>query len=51
MKTFIFIQKNGSAVITLSAPSYDEALNELAEIVKDPEGFSVEDEDGEDIEG
>lgn len=47
-KTFLFIQKNGSAVITLSAGNLTEAENELADIVKDADEFEVEDEDGED---
>jgi len=46
-KTFVFIEKNGSGVITLSAPSFDEAIIELGEKVTEPMGWRVEDEDGE----
>jgi hypothetical protein len=51
MKTFLFLQKNGSAIITLSAENIDGANQELAEIVKDPSEFQCEDEDGEDEDG
>ena len=39
MKTYLFVQKNGSASITLSANNKKEAKKELAEIVKDVEAF------------
>lgn len=48
MKTFIFCQKNSSAILTLSAPNFDEAEALLAEEVKDVYGWRVNDEDGED---
>jgi hypothetical protein len=51
MKTFIFIHKNSSAIVTLSAPTYKEAEAELFELVKDNYGWRVEDEDGEDEDG
>lgn len=47
MNTFIFIQKNGNAVITLSAPTYDEAIKGMEELVRFPDDFQVEDENGE----
>lgn len=47
MRTFIFVQKNGSGVITLSAPSFEEAHFELIQIVKHPTDWRVEDEEGE----
>jgi len=47
MKTFIFIQKNGSGTLTLSAPNYDEAIEVLNDTVKDSMDWRVEDEDGE----
>jgi hypothetical protein len=50
MKTFIFIEKNGSGVITLSAPNFDSAIEILEETVAEPMGWRVEDEDGEDEE-
>jgi len=46
-KTFLFIQRNGDAIITLSAPTFEEAEESLALIVKDPTEFRVEDEEGE----
>ena len=42
MKTFVFIEKNGSAIVTLSADNEAEANDSLAEIVKQPEGFRLE---------
>ena len=50
MKTFIFIQTNGSAVVTLSAEDLADAQEELKDIVIMPEGFHVEKEEGEDEE-
>jgi len=48
MKTFLFVEKNGSGTLTVSAPDYDEAEKELAERVKFPKEWRCEDEDGED---
>lgn len=42
MRTYIFAQKNGSAIITLSADNMKEARKELAEIVKNPDEFRFE---------
>jgi hypothetical protein len=47
MRTFLFIEQNGNAVITLSAETYQEAEQYLAELVKEPNDFRVEDEEGE----
>lgn len=47
MRTFIFVQQNGSAVITLSALTYEDAFKELEELVYMPEDFRVENENGE----
>ena len=47
MKTFIFIQKNSSVIVTLSAPNFEEAEKVLFDTVKDNYGWRVEDEDGE----
>lgn len=48
MKTFTFYQKNGSACLTLSAETFEEAEEELKEIVKDSYSWRVENENGED---
>lgn len=48
MRTFVFVSENSSAVLTLSASSYEEAMEELTETVKHPADFRVEDEEGED---
>lgn len=47
MKTFTFIEKNGSGVLILSAPNYEEAEKELADKVKNPNGWRCEDEEGD----
>lgn len=47
MKTFIFTQKCGDAVITLSATDFEDAQTILNELVKDTGEWRVEDEDGE----
>ena len=47
-KTFLFIEKNGSGIITLSAKDYDEAEEELKEKVKYQDEWRCENEDGED---
>lgn len=47
-KTFLFIEKNGSGVLTFSAYSYDEALEQLHDAVRDPFVWRCENEDGED---
>jgi hypothetical protein len=49
LRTFTFYQKNSSAVLTLSAPSFEQAEEDLKEIVKDTYGWRVEDEEGEDF--
>lgn len=49
-KTFNFYQKNSSATVSLSANSFEEAEQELFNIVKDDYGWRVDDEDGEDDE-
>lgn len=48
--TYIFVQKNGSAVITLSASNLTEAKEELKEIVIEPEAFRFEESDSEEEE-
>lgn len=48
MKTFLFIEKNGSGVLTLSADNYEEADKTLGEKVKFPLEWRCEDEEGED---
>ena len=48
MKTFIFIQKNGNATITLSAANLTEALHDLHDIVISTIEWRVENEEGED---
>lgn len=47
MKKFLFLQKNGSGILTLSAPNYIEANNQLIELVKDIREWECDDEDGE----
>lgn len=47
MKTFIFIQKNNSVVVSLSAESFEEAEKLLFETVVSDYGWKVENEDGE----
>ena len=49
-KTFLFSQKNGSGNLTLSAPNYEEALQELEKLVLYPYDWRVEDEEAEDNE-
>jgi len=50
MKTFIFIQQNGSAVITLSADNFEDANTELVNLVGSDnfDDFRCEDEEGKD---
>jgi hypothetical protein len=48
MKTFHFDENNGNAVVTLSADNYEEAREYLAEIVKDPDEWGCDNEEGED---
>jgi len=51
MKTFIFIQKNGNALIALSAVDYEQALLTLENTVLLPDSnWRCEDEKGEDEE-
>ena len=50
MKTFVFIQKNSSVIVTLSAKNLKEAEKELFDTVKYDYGWYVEDEDGEEEE-
>jgi hypothetical protein len=44
----MFYEKNSSAVLTLSAPTFAEAEKELATLVKHDFNWSCDDEDGED---
>lgn len=49
-KTYIFAEKNGCAVITLSEESEDEAIKYLEGIVREPMGWrltEVEEEERE----
>jgi len=50
MKTFIFIEKNGSAVITLSAESYVEVEKELRDLLNysQSDDFRCDNEEGKD---
>lgn len=41
MKTYIFAQKNGSGVLTLSAESEEDAYKELDEVVMDADGWRL----------
>ena len=47
IRTFIFIEKNGDAVITLSAYDFEDALETLIGIVRNADDFYAENEDGE----
>ena len=47
MKTFIFSQKNGDAVLILSATDYEDARNILNGLVIDTDEWRVGNEDGE----
>lgn len=47
MRTFIFIQKNSSITVTLSAENLEEAKELLFATVKDEYGWYVEVEEGE----
>lgn len=42
MKTYIFVEKNGNAVVTLSADDKVEAKKSLKEVVKYPEAFRLD---------
>ena len=46
-KTFIFTEKNGSGVITISAFNLDGAIETLNEMVTEPMGWRVDNEEGE----
>lgn len=48
MSNYIFTQKNGSAVVTVTAKNQGQAWDELADIVKDENQFCLEDEPDED---
>jgi hypothetical protein len=48
MKTFVFMEKNGNASITLSSENFESAKKELGEKVKYLNNWRVEDKDGED---
>jgi len=50
MKTFIFYQKNSSMVISVSAPTFDEAETELFATVNSTYGWRCDDVEGEDYE-
>lgn len=47
MKNFVFVEKNGSGVLTISAIDYDDAEEILKNTVKYPNNWKVEDEDGD----
>ena len=47
MRTYNFYHKNSSALLTLSAETFDEAEKELTNLLKDTYGWRVEDEEGE----
>ena len=47
VKTFMFIEKNGDGVLTLSATDFEDANQILEEKVKHPDEWRVEDEDGD----
>lgn len=47
LKKFTFIQKQGNATITLTAPTFGDAQADLFEIVKDGSDWDCENEDGE----
>lgn len=47
MKTFAFISKSTSAIVTLSAEDFFDAENQLEQVVKDPFDFRVDNEEGE----
>tara|TARA_R110000824_G_scaffold224290_2_gene411970 strand:+ start:227 stop:382 length:156 start_codon:yes stop_codon:yes gene_type:complete len=47
MKTFTFTQKYGNASVILSADNFEEAEEQLFDIVQGDCGWRVEDEDGE----
>lgn len=44
MKTYIFIEINGPAVISLSADNEEEAYKNLNELVYFPDGFRLDEE-------
>ena len=44
MKTYLFIEKNGSGTLTLSALTADEAEELLKDKVIDPDGWRLEEE-------
>jgi len=46
MKTFNFIHKNSSAVITVSADDFVDAEEQLEELVKESWEWSIENEEG-----
>lgn len=47
MKTFTFISKSTSAIVTLSAEDFFDAENQLEQVVKDTWEFRVDNEEGE----
>lgn len=47
MKTYIFYQKNSSAVMTISSNSFEEAEEELFSLVKEAYGWRCDDINGE----
>ena len=48
MKNYTFYNKNSSAIMTLSADSYEDALESLIEEVAYPSLWRCDDEEGED---
>jgi len=49
MLKFLFIEKNGSGIMTITAPDFETAQSDFNEIVTNPEGWRCENEDGEDF--
>ena len=47
MKTFVFAEKNSSAVIVLSAESFLMAHMMMQQLVKDVDAWRCDDEEGE----
>ncbi len=49
-KKFIFVQKNGYAVLSIIAPTYDAAIEELDQLVSYPHDWKCRDLSGENKE-
>ena len=53
MNIYTFIEKNGNAIINISADTSDQAFDRLNEIAKYPKSYSleyIEDEEGDMID-